>query len=100
MPPWGGASGSRAGSGALASAAPAALRAEPSLLQTPLPWESLETSGASAWSREPCIPPYVGTVSELPNLAVAERSRLWGQGLYRSTPLLKTSEFARFSQAA
>ena len=27
--------------------------------------------------------------SELPNLAVAERPRLWGQGLYRSTPLLK-----------
>ena len=43
----------------------------------------------TAWSREPCIPPCVGTVSELPNLAVAERPRLWGQGLYRSTPLLK-----------
>ena len=39
-PGWGG--------GALASTAPAALRAEPSLLQTPLPWERLETSGASA----------------------------------------------------
>ena len=34
-------------------------------------------------------PPSVGTFSELPNLAVAERPRLWGQGLYRSTPLLK-----------
>ena len=43
----------------------------------------------TAWSREPCIPPCVGTVSELPNLTVAERPRLWGQGLYRSTPLLK-----------
>ena len=31
----------------------------------------------------------VGTVSELPNLAIAGRPRLWGQGLYRSTPLLK-----------
>ena len=30
----------------------------------------------TAWSREPCIPPCVGTVSELPNLAVAERPRL------------------------
>ena len=43
----------------------------------------------TAWSREPCIPPCVGTVSELPNLAVAGRPRLWGQGLYHSTPLLK-----------
>ena len=43
----------------------------------------------TAWSREPRIPPSVGTFSELPNLAVAERPRLWGQGLYRSTPLLK-----------
>ena len=29
----------------------------------------------TAWSREPCIPPCVGTVSELPNLAVAGRPR-------------------------
>ena len=29
------------------------------------------------------------TFSELPNLAVTERPCLWGQGLYRSTPLLK-----------
>ena len=43
----------------------------------------------TAWSREPRIPPSVGTFSELPNLAVAERPRLWGQGLYRSTRLLK-----------
>ena len=43
----------------------------------------------TAWSREPRIPPSVGTFSELPHLAVAERPRLWGQGLYRSTPLLK-----------
>ena len=43
----------------------------------------------TAWSREPLIPPSVGTFSELPHLAVAERPRLWGQGLYRSTPLLK-----------
>ena len=43
----------------------------------------------TAWSREPCIPPCVGTVSELPNLAVAGRPRLWCQGLYHSTPLLK-----------
>ena len=38
----------------------------------------------TVWSREPRI-----QFSELPNLAVAERPRLWGQGLYRSTPLLK-----------
>ena len=31
----------------------------------------------------------MGIFSELPNLAVAERPCLWGQGLYRSTPLLK-----------
>ena len=31
----------------------------------------------------------IGTFSELPNLAVAERPCLWGQSLYRSTPLLK-----------
>ena len=43
----------------------------------------------TAWSREPRIPPSVGTFSELPNLAVAERPRPWCQGLYRSTPLLK-----------
>ena len=43
----------------------------------------------TAWSREPRIPPSVGTFLELPHLAVAERPRLWGQGLYRSTPLLK-----------
>ena len=43
----------------------------------------------TAWSREPRIPPSVGTFSELPHLAVAERPRLWGQGLYRSSPLLK-----------
>ena len=40
-------------------------------------------------SREPSIPPSVGTFSELTNLAVAERPCLWGQGLYRSTPLLR-----------
>ena len=33
------------------------------------------------------------------NLAVAERPRLWAQGLDRSTPLLK-GRVARFSQAA
>ena len=52
----------------------------------------LRTTGkgtGTAWSREPSIPPSVGTFSELPNLAVAERPCLWGQGLYRSTPLLK-----------
>ena len=52
----------------------------------------LQTTGkgtGTAWSREPSIPPSVGTFSELPNLAVAERPCLWGQGLYRSTPLLK-----------
>ena len=38
----------------------------------------------TAWSKEPRI-----QFSELPNLAVAERPRLWGQGLYRSTPLCK-----------
>ena len=43
----------------------------------------------TAWSREPCIPPSVGTFSELPNLVVAERPRPWCQGLYRSTPVLK-----------
>ena len=43
----------------------------------------------TAWSREPRIPPSVGTFSELPNLAVAETPRPWCQGLYRSTPLLK-----------
>ena len=52
----------------------------------------LRTTGkgtGTAWSREPSIPPSVGTFSELPKLAVAERPCLWGQGLYRSTPLLK-----------
>ena len=52
----------------------------------------LRTTGkgtGTAWSREPSIPPSVGTFSELPNLAVAERPRPWCQGLYRSTPLLK-----------
>ena len=52
----------------------------------------LRTTGkgtGTAWSREPSIPPSVGTISELPKLAVAERPCLWGQGLYRSTPLLK-----------
>ena len=52
----------------------------------------LRTTGkgtGTAWSREPSIPPSVGTFSELPNLAVAERPCLWGQGLNRSTPLLK-----------
>ena len=52
----------------------------------------LRTTGkgtGTAWSREPSIPPSVGTFSELPRLAVAERPCLWGQGLYRSTPLLK-----------
>ena len=43
----------------------------------------------TAWSGEPRIPPSAGTFSELPNLAVAERPHLWGQGLYRSTHLLK-----------
>ena len=38
----------------------------------------------TVWSREPRI-----QFSELPNLAVAERPRLWGQGLYCSTPLYK-----------
>lgn len=66
-PGWGG--------GALASAAPAALRAEPSLLQTPLPWERLETSGASAqnlgWGR---AHPLLGTL-QTPAVCV-----LWPSG--------------------
>ena len=52
----------------------------------------LRTTGkgtGTAWSREPSFPPSVGIFSELPHLAVAERPCLWGQGLYRSTPLLK-----------
>lgn len=81
VPPWGGASGSRAGSGALASAAPAALRAEPSLLQTPLPWESLETSGASArslgWGRT-CL--LLGTL-QTPAMRVRGRRAAPGLGL-------------------
>ena len=32
----------------------------------------------------------------LPNLAVAERPRLWGQGLYHSTPLLKNLSLRGF----
>ena len=38
----------------------------------------------------------VGTVSEPPNLAVEERPRLWGQGLYRFTPLHKAQTPAGF----
>ena len=45
----------------------------------------------TAWSREPRI-----QFSELPNLAVAVRPRLWGQGLYRSTPLRKAQSHEVF----
>ena len=51
--------------------------------------QNTDQGTGTAWSREPRIPPSVGTFSELPNLAVAEKPRLWGQGLYRSTTLLK-----------
>ena len=65
----------RWGGGALASAAPAALRAEPSLLQMPLPWERLETSGTSAqklvWGR---AHPLLGTL-QTPAMPV-----LWPSG--------------------
>ena len=43
----------------------------------------LRTTGkgtGTAWSREPSIPPSVGTFSELPNLAVAERPTMHGGG--------------------
>ena len=45
----------------------------------------------TAWSREPCTP-----FSGLPNLAVAERPRLWGQGLCRFTPLRKAQSCVIF----
>ena len=45
----------------------------------------------TAWSREPHTP-FLG----LPNLAVAERPRLWGQGLYHFTPLWKAQSCVIF----
>ena len=45
----------------------------------------------TAWSREPRTP-----FSGLPNLAVAERPRLWGQGLCRFTPLRKAQSCVIF----
>ena len=38
----------------------------------------------------------VGTVSESPNLVVAEKPRFWGQGLYRFTPSHKAQTCAVF----
>ena len=81
VPPWGGVSGSRAGRGPLATTAPATLRAEPSLLWTPLPWESLETSGASArslgWGP---TRPLLGTL-QTPAMRVCGRRAAPGLGL-------------------
>ena len=41
----------------------------------------------------------VGTVSEPPNLAVAERPRHWGQGLYHFTPSHKAQTRAVFQSS-
>ena len=62
----------------------------------PHPLASSEWSGGvratgkgtgARWSREPRIPPSLLAQSRSPpNLAVAERPRHWGQGLYHFTP--------------
>ena len=53
-------------------------------------WTTGKGTG-TAWSRKPRTP-----FSGLPNLAVAERPRLWGQGLYRFSPLWKAQSPAVF----
>lgn len=67
VPPWGGVSGSWAGSGGTGACGPGALRAEPPLLWTPLPGERLEASGALArglgWG---CACPLLGALQALP----------------------------------